>query len=79
MRNRKTQADQCGLTKETARTCHLCGRPSLVAWQNDLPQQLVAKIEDAWPHLMELSGLQTMLPVKAGTAPEFSGLVSSGV
>jgi len=54
----KEQADQCGLTAETRKDLSFVRAAKSGGWQKDLPENLVAKIEDAWPHLMT-SWLQT--------------------
>jgi len=68
-----------GLTKETRKDLSFVRAAKSGGWQNDLPQQLVAKIEDAWPHLMSFLGYKPVTREGPAPAPEFSGLVSSGV
>ncbi len=75
----KVQADQCGLTKETRKDLSFVRAAKSGGWQNDLPEHLVAKIEDAWPHLMTLLGYKPVTRKGPAPAPEFSGLVTSGV
>jgi Sulfotransferase domain len=74
----KAQADQCGLTKETRKDMAFVRAAKSGGWQNDLPEHLVAKIEDAWPNLMTFLGYKLVTREAPAPAPEFSGLVSSG-
>jgi hypothetical protein len=75
----KTQADQCGLTKETRKDLSFVRAAKSGGWQNELPENLVGKIEDAWPHLMTFLGYKLVTRTGPAPAPEFSGLVTSGV
>jgi len=75
----KEQADQCGLTAETRKDLSFVRAAKSGGWQKDLPENLVAKIEDAWPHLMTFLGYKLVTRDGTAPAPEFSGLVSSGV
>ncbi len=75
----KAQADQCGLTKQTRKDMAFVRAAKSGGWQNDLPEHLVAKIEDAWPNLMTSLGYKLVTREAPAIAPEFSGLVSSGV
>jgi len=75
----KVQADQCGLTKETRKDLSFVRAAKSGGWQNELPENLVAKIEDAWPNLMNFLGYKLVTREGPAPAPEFSGLVSSGV
>jgi len=74
-----TQADQCGLTKETRKDLSFVRAAKSGGWQKELPEHLVAQIEDAWPHLMTFLGYKLVTREGPAPAPEFSGLVSSGV
>lgn len=74
----KKQADQCGLTKDSRKDLSFVRAAKSGSWQKDLPEHLVAKIEDAWPRLMTFLGYKLATREEAGQAAEFSSLVSSG-
>lgn len=75
----KAQADQCGLTKDSRKDLSFVRAAKSGGWQKDLPENLVAKVEDAWPNLMSFLGYKFVTREGPPAAPEFSGLVSSGV
>src|SRR5262252_4706589 len=69
------QADECGLTKETRKDLFFVRAAKSGGWQKELPENLVAKIERAWPDLMTSLGYDRVTRERPVPAPESSGPV----
>jgi hypothetical protein len=61
----QAQSDDCSLTKDSRKDLSFVRSASAGGWRTGLPEAEVARLEDAWGHLMAHLGYELLSPEKA--------------